>query len=257
MRPFLRPVLRLGIPAGVILAALALGGRPVVAQEQGAALIVSVRAGGTGEPLRGASVFLDGTGMGGLTDAAGMLRLDGLPPGPSDLSVRYLGYASARKIVRLMRGQTSRITVALEPEPIPLAEVSVRVRASPGVRRLVAVGFYRRMEHGPGSFITRSEIEERNPARSSELLRTVPGIRLIPTAFSDYRAAMVRSSIPGRQCPIQYVIDGMPAFAFRIDDVPPGDIEALEIYRGSSEIPPSFNRGTALCGVIVIWTRID
>ena len=103
----------------------------------------------------------------------------------------------------------------------------------------------------------RSDIEKRNPQRLSDMLRTIPGLHLASTRVGDdHRASMLRS-VPNRRCPIQYFVDGVSAMGFNIDDVAPGSIEALEIYRGASEIPPDFNRGTALCGVIVIWTRID
>ena len=81
-------------------------------------------------------------------------------------------------------------------------------------------------------------------------------MRLTTTHFGDGFASMSRTSM-GRRCPIQYYVDGVATTGLNIDDVLPRDVEGLEIYRGSSEIPPSFNRGTALCGVIVIWTRID
>jgi hypothetical protein len=37
----------------------------------------------------------------------------------------------------------------------------------------------------------------------------------------------------------------------------PGDVAGIEICGGAAEIPAQFNRQTALCGVMVTWTRVD
>ena len=43
-----------------------------------------------------------------------------------------------------------------------------------------------------------------------------------------------------------------------IDDVGVHDVEAVEVYRGPSGLPPEFNDrfGHPACGSIVIWTRV-
>jgi hypothetical protein len=43
-----------------------------------------------------------------------------------------------------------------------------------------------------------------------------------------------------------------------VDDIPLQVIEALEVYRGPSGLPPEFNNrmGNPSCGAIVIWTRV-
>jgi hypothetical protein len=39
--------------------------------------------------------------------------------------------------------------------------------------------------------------------------------------------------------------------------VSPNQVEALEIFRGPSEIPPQYNDNNSMCGVVLIWTRTD
>jgi hypothetical protein len=34
----------------------------------------------------------------------------------------------------------------------------------------------------------------------------------------------------------------------------PEEVEAVEVYTGTSQIPPQFNSTNARCGVVVIWT---
>jgi len=83
-------------------------------------------------------------------------------------------------------------------------------------------------------------------------------VMLSPLATgNDAYASMSRSTLPGRRCPILYYIDGVPARGYNIDDMPARDVEALEIYRGPSQVPVEFDRRNAMCGLIVIWTRIE
>lgn len=241
--------------AGLLSLSLALLCAPADAQQTStAALSVSVTNAATGEPLRGAQVILLATGLGGVTNEAGALLLEGLAPGARTVEVRYLGFAPERTSVLLQSERAADLAFALEVRPIGLAALQVKVHKK--VRRLELTGFDRRKARGFGTFITREQIEARQPQRMSDVLRSVPGVHLASTGFSDSRASMLRST-PSRRCPIQYYMDGVQVFAFNIDDVRPHDIEGLEIYKGASEIPPDFNRGTALCGVIVIWTRVE
>ena len=255
MKTYLHLLLRVSLWAVAILIALPLTATSAAAQQGTSTIIVTVRTAATNEPLRGAQVLIENTAMGGVTDAAGTLRLEGVPIGAWRVTVRYLGYAPETQAVELVELRPAVAGFALSLQSIPMAEV--RVRASAGVRRLAGAGFYHRKQHNPGAFVVRSDIEKRNPQRLSDMLRTIPGVHLASTRVGDDQRASMLRSVPNRRCPIQYFVDGVSAMGFNIDDVAPGSIEALEIYRGASEIPPDFNRGTALCGVIVIWTRID
>ncbi len=241
------------LSAGTILTALALDARRAVAQQDRATLIAFVTASATGEPLGGAQLVVEGTGIWGITDQRGMLRLAGIPAGSRTLEVRRLGFARERVTVQLRTDRVTELSFALAIQPIALAEL--RVRAHRRRPLLELSGFERRKARGFGTFITWQQIENRRPNQLSDVLRGVPGVQLAATNFSDARASMMRAAAPSRRCPIQYYVDGVQVYAFNIDDVRPHDVEGIEIYKGAAEIPPDFNRGTAMCGVIVIWTR--
>jgi hypothetical protein len=228
----------------------------VAAQSDGAVLVVEVRSVGAGEPLRGAQVSVEGLGSGGITDPRGQLRLSVPEGGIYTVTVRSVGFNVEQQRVRIAAGETRSVVFALKLKAVALPEV--RIRASKGMLRLANTGFYSRQAGGIGQFVTRSQIEARRPGQLSDMLRGMPGVQLRPTAFRDSQASMGRTPTGARRCSIQYFIDGVPTVAgFNIDDIPPGDIEALEIYYGSSQIPVQFNRQNAICGVIVVWTRID
>lgn len=226
------------------------------AQQGTSALVVTVTSHGSGRPVMGARVSIVGTQIAATTDAAGRLRMAGLPTGTQTVEVRRLGYATRLKLVNLQPGQSTPVSFDLEVEAIPVAAIRVegkRLRDW-GAEYLERSGFDRRRKTGLGSFITRAELERRNPSFLSDALRAVPGINFQPnTMRGDAYVSMVRA---GRPCPIQYFVDGqLIGPGFNIDEIAAGDVEGLEIYRGASQVPPEFNRRTASCGVIAVWTR--
>jgi hypothetical protein len=221
---------------------------PAASQDEVSALTVHVRAGPDGRPLAGAQVVVQGIGIGGATRPDGSITLFGLKPGTRTIEVRYLGYEPQRAQVTLEPYRTSEVRFGLEIQAIQLAEVRVRARAS----RLLRTGFYQRRTTGMGTFFTREEIQRMQPRALSDVMRRVAG-----ASVSTGRAGLSTANFRGGRgsCPVQFYIDGTMAAAFLIDEMRPEDVEGLEIYRGAATLPPEYNKGTAMCGVIVIWTR--
>ena len=226
------------------------------AQDAAASVVATVTAAQTGAGLVGAEVSITGTGIRAVTGPDGVARLAGVPAGTQTVQVRRIGYATALRLVALEVGQPAALTVPMRVAVVALPEIRVRARARPTY--LDRVGFSRRQARGPGEFVSRAQIEKQRPRFLSDILRSVPGVGLSGNRMGgDSRAGMLRSSASGaRRCPIQYFVDGVQTWGFNIDDVPPRDVEGLEIYKGASQIPAEFNRGSAMCGVILIWTRI-
>jgi hypothetical protein len=224
---------------------------PADAQRVPALLRVGVHSADGRQPLGGALVSARGLGLIGVTGPDGFVTFTGLPPGAHAVQARYLGYGTLTMHVRLEPGGEVGIDFALPIEPIILP--GVQVRARPSV--LSRSGFFDR-QHAGGTFITREEIEQMRPRMLSDVLRRLPGITLTPSVAGTARPSMRGSGRPSGSCPIQYYVDGTMVAMLNIDDIPASDVEGLEIYRGAATVPPVFNKGSAICGVIVIWTRI-
>lgn len=222
-------------------------------QEVGSALEITVRTNEDDRPLSGAQVIIDGAGVRGVTDRAGFLRVSGLAQGEHRVRVSYLGYAPMDKVFTFRTGRPTRVLTRMSVQPIALQEVSVRARQSV----LALRGFFERKRFGQGTYITRDEIQAMRPRFMSDVLRRVSGIQVGVTHFGWGPNASIRGSSTANLCPIQYYVDGTLTVGFNIDYVQPGDVEALEIYRGAATVPPEYNKGTALCGVILIWTRME
>jgi outer membrane receptor for ferrienterochelin and colicin len=118
-------------------------------------------------------------------------------------------------------------------------------------------GFDRRRASSNGTFITREEIEHRNPQRLSQMFYSVPGVRVGGSAMGDTHTDLY-SSRSRYSCPMLYYLDGIrqpPTSGFGIDILPPQDIEGIEVYLGPSGTPAVFRYRGGHCGVVAIWTR--
>lgn len=237
----------------LLLGSASLATQSISAQQRPATISGIVTAVGTGEPLLGVQVVVTGTKIWGLTNADGIFQLQNVPPGKHIVEVRHASRAPLAFPVTLEPGQNLELAVRLETTSVPLPELVVEGEAEAPAPKMV--GFYHRKGSGQGYFITREDIEKRNPRVLSDMLRSVPGLRIVcdgghcrVSSFTETRRIM-------GSCPIQYFLDGLP-FLGDVDELTPDQVEGIEIYRGSASIPPEFNTGTAMCGVIALWSRV-
>jgi hypothetical protein len=194
------------------------------------------------------------------TDEHGHFRIFRMRPGPFMLRVNRLGYrASTTPLWSIAGDQVLKVEVRMEVDAIVLAPLAVTssrraTRPSP-----VLEGFRHRAAAGLGHFITRADVERRNPARVTDLLATVPGLQLEGGGRGNQRIVYMARSMQGR-CPAQVFVDGMllnrPNASIAIDDaVNPANIEGIEVYGGLATTPAEFLSPQSSCGVVVIWTR--
>ena len=128
-------------------------------------------------------------------------------------------------------------------------------RRGPAIEKAYG-GFESRKARGFGTFITREQIEKKNPRMTTDLFRTVSGVKLLrengtPTVVSTRLGTMA-------YCPVRYFIDGAsyPLYGQSIDTmIQVVDIGAIEVYPGGASVPPQFGGRESACGVIAIWTR--
>jgi hypothetical protein len=186
------------------------------------------------------------------TDTAGQFILGGLASGPTDLSFRRLAYAPVVLSLQVPKDDTTDVEVTLGYVAQQLTGVIVQADAK---RLRILEEFEARRKSGIGHFITRRQIVDRHPMRLSDLVRLVPGASI---SESNGRAVLRFSRSATKACPPQFYIDGIQATGFSIDDMPPGDVEGVELYAGPAGLPPEFNRfySTVSCGTVIIWTRI-
>ena len=209
-----------------------------------------VRSRPTGESVGGALVLLTGQERRTVTDDDGRFRLDSLAPGRYEVRIHHLGYTTNPRTVELRPGHSTRAEFWLERTVLRVEDLEVRV-LRPRVDPMAA--FRRRREDGHGHFLDRGDIEARNPASTSDLLRTLSGVRVTRDAWGRSRVTITRF---GDRCRPTVYTDGVLTSSMPVDAVRPESIIAIEVYRGASEVPPQYNPPTVQnCGTILIWTR--
>ncbi|MGQ0715057.1 MAG: TonB family protein [Gemmatimonadaceae bacterium] len=209
----------------------------------------------SGAGIAGAEISVAGSDVRGYSNAEGGFRLTNVPPGTLTLGVRRLGFLPTTVSVAILPLETAAVSVVITPLAQSLETVVVR-----GDRRFDdhgrLAGFYRRRARsGGGQFITREQIERRNPSQLTDLFRSVAGARIQTTRS----VSVVR--FRGMRCAPLVWIDGFPATAaeFDLDAIDPFTVEGIEVYSGVATVPPEFRwvRGGGSCGAIVIWTGFE
>jgi hypothetical protein len=187
------------------------------------------------------------------TDTAGRFLISALPAGSADFSFRRLAYSPVVLSVLVPADDTTDVEVTLGVTALQLTGVVVQEHAAK-IRTLEA--FETRRKQGIGHFVTRAEIEKRHPLLLSDMMRVIPGAVIL--MGENGRTALRFARVGRPNCPPQFFVDGIQVMSYSIDDMPPGDVEGVELYAGAAGLPPEFNRmrGTSICGTVAIWTRI-
>ena len=199
-----------------------------------------------------ALVYVSVAGVSIATDSSGRFAFHGLAVGPTRLVARRLGFEPQETSIELAADRADTVTIILAMLARDLPGVTTTAL---GTARLL--DFERHRLSGAGLYLDRQQIETRRAHYLSDLLRRMPGVRILTDRNGRAVLRMGRTS-GGRDCPPDFWIDGVRAQFFSVDDMPVGDIEALEVYRGPSGLPPEYNArlGNPGCGTIVIWTRV-
>ncbi len=217
--------------------------------QQARGVVAGVVSDSTGRPVFGASVDVVDTDIRVMTNTAGRYVLPEVWPGRTAVRVRRVGFAPQILNVSVSSGDTTRADFMLG---VVAALPATRVSAEPNRGKMSE--FNDRRSRGLGLFVTRDDIERRQPKSMSEMLRTLPGVTVSerePGVPKPVRMDRSRSL----SCRVQLYVDGLPYPDGNVDDFPPETVEGVEIFRGPSEIPVAFRNRDTGCGLISIWTR--
>ncbi len=200
----------------------------------------------TDQPVFYAVVTVEGERLRATTDSSGRFRLAPVPPGRRILSVRALGYQPATLAVTLKPGDTLAERYALRRVSVRLSELTVVGKPEPPGR---LAGFYERRRLGLGKFLTRADIDRRLTSSLVGYFEGLPGIQVLHVGGMD-RVVFPRC---GR---FSVYVDGWLQRGNPneiLSSINPADVEAVEIYRGPSELPAEFTENN--CAAVVVWSR--
>jgi len=214
--------------------------------------------GRTTNPVVGATIEVlraDSTPEGTVTsDRQGRFELDVAAAGryllrPSHPSYTFPGIES----VEVGRHEIVSVVLRMGAAAIPLDRLVVTARS-----RDRLAGFYGRAERGGVAyFIRRDEIDRRNAALPTQLIRMTPGV-LVDARAGTMDNVITMRGLTGR-CPAYILLDGLPVAqqeGLSIDQVTtPELLEGVEIYPPSAVLPKEFPIVTNDCGVLAFWSR--
>ncbi len=150
------------------------------------------------------------------------------------------------------------LELRLARQVIPIAPLVVTARTD---RRLQ--GYYERLsKHAAfGYFVTREQIARRPGISASELLRGVPGVRLVdaPPCHGCAAENLIYLRGGADRCPATILIDGMEikqGVGMPIDaSLTPDQLEGVEVYPDPAGVPPALGVFSNQCGVVAFWLK--
>ena len=221
-----------------------------------------------GHPLSGALVAITG-GPTTRANERGEWSFVNAPTGTRMLEVRALGYYPDRRHVHVLSG-AAPVRVSLSTLEAVLD--TVRIKSS----RLATIdrtGFADRRHSGVGRYVTAAQIMKRPAVWTSDIFKTIPGIRIgyaSDTLATDMAIAispddisladkrLLMRGISGDWCAPAIYLDGVHMHHLGADDIDgwlkPKDVAGIEIY-SEATVPNEFQQGRSGCGSIVIWKK--
>ena len=189
-----------------------------------------------------ATVYLKGTGHGGITNQEGIYHVSA-PAGNYTLVVSAVGYKTVEKPVTLLRGQRVRQNITISPETQQLDEVTV---VSTGVSRLKRSAF---------NAVAVDTKELQNTTKNlSDALAKAPGMKLRESGGVGSDMQLMLDGFSGKH--VKVFIDGVPqegvGSSFGLNNIPVNFAGRIEVYKGV--VPVGFGTD-AIGGVINIVTN--
>ena len=259
LRPLsFRPTTRVTLGCLALASALTLGPLPLGAQATGQ-LVGTVRDAASQRPLEAAQIYIAGTGIGALTNAAGRFMLMNVPAGQVTLVAELVGYKSGKLVATVGAGQSVVANFGLEQTAIALNEIVVTG---------AGVAVARKKLGNTIAAVDASKLENAPISDFSQMIAgREPGVVSLPSSGYTGEGARIRirgsASLSQLNEPVVY-IDGIrmdasavggsgQGAASRLDDIPPESIERVEILKGAAAATLYGTEASA--GVIQIFTK--
>ena len=104
----------------------------------------------------------------------------------------------------------------------------------------------------------RLEIEKYPTIRTSDAFRRIAGARVVYGPRGQEYVVLrggLSSTLSSSMCLPKVYLDGVQVRQFDWREITPMDIEGIEVFRSSAEVPMQWGGSDATCGVILVWTR--
>jgi Carboxypeptidase regulatory-like domain len=219
-------------------------------------------------PVSGAQITMfDGNSA--RSNERGEWTLSNAATGTRMIEVRALGYYPARRQVHIVAG-AAPVRVELATLKSVLDTVKVRSTRLLGADRF---GFVGRSRTGIGRYLSPDDIARRPAIQTSDLFRTMSGLRLgyasdtlatdmmqrvAPDSTREFARRVLMHGISGNWCAPAIFLDGIRMPGLTSEDIDawvrPEKVAGIEVYTEAS-VPGEFLVPRSGCGSIVIWSK--
>jgi hypothetical protein len=214
-------------------------------------------------PVAGAEVSVAGQPRQALSDSLGKFSLRDVKAGTVYLITRAVGFRPDTARVEIFPDESISRDVTLQPSSTTLGTVVVRDSMTVTSAKLKEFEERRHSAVG-GRFLDSTVIKKWEARKTGDLLSTVPGVDVQRQRSAAYliggRATQpLRPSARPAPCFMDIYLDGAPLAMgntpFDVNNISLPHVAAVEVYSGTSSVPARYNRTSAGCGVVLIWTK--
>jgi TonB-linked SusC/RagA family outer membrane protein len=217
----------------------------------------------TQQPLVGAQVLIEGTGLGGLANDDGTYLILNVPAGSHVVQAQMIGYSSQSARVTVEAGQTATVNLTLSQSAIGLDQIVVTGTAGTGQAK--------RTLGNSVATVSAAEITDKMPMSDPRQLLQgrAPGVTLVQSSGVVGGGSRMRirgsGSLNAGNEPVVYV-DGVRVQSGQVrtegntsqpinllDSFNPNDIESIEVIKGPAAA--TLYGAEAASGVIQIVTK--
>jgi iron complex outermembrane receptor protein len=197
----------------------------------------------TNQPLAGATIRLEGTSYGAISNKNGFFRLAKIPKGEFSIIVTSVGYNSFRGKINIPQDDTLR--VFLVEKTLRTSEIVVSATKRLQVVQEVPISV---------SIVSDEVFQKRNYLRFDEALRNVSGVIINKDNINIRGSSGFSLGLGSR---VAYLVDGIPFLAgenadAKFDIIPVEMISRVEIVKGSGS---ALYGSSAIGGVVNIITK--
>ncbi len=199
------------------------------------------------EPLIGATVVIEGTSIGAVTDMDGNFRIESVEPGKYALVASYVSYRTQNvKDVAVEEGSEAVVSIEMVDAEVELQNVVVVAQRRLGTENAVLNVVRRSLPVVSG--ISSQQISRTQDSDAAEVLRRVPGITIVGDRFIVVRGLAQRynnvwlnnATTPSSETDSR---------AFSFDVLPSSLIDNMMVYKSpSAELPADFSGGFVRLG---------
>lgn len=194
------------------------------------------------EPLIGASVVIEGTTVGAITDIDGNFRIENVRPGTYTVTASYVSYQTQTvRDVPVVAHQEAVLRIELSDADLQLENVVVVAQRKLGTEMAVLNTMRKSLPVVNG--ISAQQIGKTQDSDAAEVLRRIPGITIVDDRFIVVRGLAQRynnvwlnnATTPSSETDSR---------AFSFDVLPSSLIDNMMVYKSpSAELPADFSGG--------------